>query len=84
MSTRTSSASVILSEILDERPGKGVLAVELDAGRKEIIPGFGTFGTRTRAARTGRNPTTGQPMEIPKKTYAYFRPGKTLRERVEK
>ena len=84
MSTRTSSASVILSEILDERPGKGVLAVELDAGRKAIIPGFGTFGTRTRAARTGRNPATGQPMEIPKKTYAYFRPGKTLRERVEK
>ncbi len=77
-------AGDVLSAIFDARPGKGILAVELDAGRKVTIPGFGTFGTRTRNARTGRNPATGQPIRIPRKTYVYFRPGKTLRERIEK
>lgn len=80
----TTKAGDVLSELFDARPGKGILAVELDAGRKVTIPGFGTFGTRTRKARTGRNPATGETIQIPKKTYVYFRPGKTLRERVEK
>jgi DNA-binding protein HU-beta len=49
-----------------------------------VIPGFGTFGTRKRAARKGTNPATGKKIDIPAKNYAYFKPGKTLRERVEK
>ncbi len=77
-------ADEVLSALFDARPGKGILAVELDAGRKVTITGFGTFETRTRGARMGRNPATGQPMRIPRKTYVYFRPGKTLRDRVEK
>ncbi|PIE16088.1 MAG: DNA-binding protein HU [Proteobacteria bacterium] len=72
----------ILDIIFGAKPGEGIIAVELDAGRKVTVPGFGTFGTKTRAARTGRNPATGAQIEIPAKTYAYFRPGKTLRERV--
>lgn len=62
----------------------GIIATELDAGRKVVLPGFGTFGTRERAARTGTNPATGAKINIPSKTYAYFKPGKTLKERVEK
>ena len=58
---------MILSEILDERPGKGVLAVELDAGRKEIIPGFGTFGTtypsRQDRQESDHRSTHGDPQE---------------------
>lgn len=77
-------ADEVLSALFDARPGKGILAVELDAGRKVTITGFGTFGTRTRKARMGRNPATGEKLTIPRKTYVYFRPGKTLRERVEK
>jgi DNA-binding protein HU-beta len=38
---------------------KGIVAVELDAGRKVTVPGFGTFATRKRSARQGRNPATG-------------------------
>lgn len=73
----------VLNVIFAADPGNGIIAVELDAGKKVVIPGFGTFGTRTRQARTGTNPATGSKIEIPQKTYAYFKPGKTLRERVE-
>ena len=74
----------MLNSIFSAESGKGIIAVELDAGRKVTIPGFGTFLTRRRAARTGTNPTTGEKIPIPEKNYAYFKPGKTLRERVEK
>ena len=68
--------------IFDSGPGTGIIATELDAGRKVTIPGFGTFGTKSRAARTGTNPATGQRIMIAAKKYAYFKPGKTLRDRV--
>lgn len=77
-------AMEVLNAIFSADAGKGIIAVELDAGGKVTIPGFGTFGTRKRAARTGTNPTTGNKIDIPEKNYAYFKPGKTLRERVEK
>jgi DNA-binding protein HU-beta len=48
------------------------------------IPGFGTFATKHRGARQGRNPATGATITIPAKKYVHFKPGKTLRERVEK
>jgi len=72
----------IVNLIFAAEPGKGIIAVELDAGRKVTIPGFGTFGTKDRAARTGRNPSTGATIQIAAKSYAYFKPGKTLRDRV--
>ena len=46
------------------------------------IVGFGTFGTRNRPARTGRNPRTGESLEIPASTAPTFKPGKTLRDSV--
>jgi DNA-binding protein HU-beta len=75
-------ASEVVDCIFDANPGKGIIAVELDAGRKVTIPGFGTFGTKHRAARTGTNPATGQKIQIAAKSYAYFKPGKTLRDRI--
>jgi DNA-binding protein HU-beta len=77
-------AAEVLNALFDADPGKGILAVELDAGRKVTVPGFGTFGTKKRAARTGTNPATGKKINISAKAYAYFKPGKTLRERVAK
>jgi DNA-binding protein HU-beta len=74
----------IINAIFSAEKGEGIIAVELDANRKVVIPGFGTFGTRKRAARKGTNPATGKKIDIPAKNYAYFKPGKTLRERVEK
>ncbi|MCB9681127.1 MAG: HU family DNA-binding protein [Alphaproteobacteria bacterium] len=72
----------IVDIIFSAKSGEGIIAVELDAGRKVTIPGFGTFGTKSRAARSGRNPSTGAVIPISAKKYAYFKPGKTLRERV--
>jgi nucleoid DNA-binding protein len=45
-----------------------------------IISGFGTFGTTSREARTGRNPRTGKSIEIPAIKSAKFKPGKQLKE----
>lgn len=79
-----SKAGEVVNALFDAEPGKGIIAIELDAGRKVTIPGFGTFGTKSRAARTGTNPATGKPISIQAKKYAYFKPGKTLKERVVK
>lgn len=75
-------AADVINAIFDARPGKGIIAVELDAGRKVTIPGFGTFATRQRAARTGTNPSTGKPINIAAKKHPTFKAGKTLKERV--
>ena len=74
----------VINAIFSAEPREGIIAVELDAGRKVTVPGFGTFGTKKRAARTGTNPATGKKINISAKAYAYFKPGKTLRERVAK
>ncbi len=42
--------------------------------------GFGTFEPKTRPARTGRNPQTGEALEIPEKTVPVFKAGKKLRD----
>ncbi|MFQ6082841.1 MAG: HU family DNA-binding protein [Candidatus Aminicenantia bacterium] len=77
-------AKSAVDSIFDARPGKGIIAIELDSGRKVTLPGFGTFEPRTRKARSGRNPRTGARIQIPAKKYPAFKPGKTLKERVKK
>ncbi len=52
-----------------------------EGGRVELR-GFGAFSTRERQARTGRNPRTGEKVEVPAKRVAYFKPGKEIRERL--
>ncbi len=63
---------------------KGVIAVELDAGRSVTLPGFGSFVTRKRAAREARNPLTGATIHVAAKNYPSFKPGKTLKDKVAK
>lgn len=46
------------------------------------IVGFGTFSRKERAARTGRNPSTGEPMEIKASTTVSFRPSPSLKQEV--
>ena len=75
-------AGEVINEIFSADSGKGIIAVELDGGHKVTIPGFGTFDTKTRAARMGTNPATGAKIQIPRKSYVTFKPGKTLRDRV--
>jgi nucleoid DNA-binding protein len=52
----------------------------LSDGDKVAIPGFGTFEARQRAARTGRNPQTGESMEIAASTAAGFKPASALKK----
>ncbi|MCZ6680703.1 MAG: HU family DNA-binding protein [Candidatus Poribacteria bacterium] len=54
----------------------------LAAGDSVGLIGFGTFEVKTRAAREGRNPQTGDPISIPEKKVPTFKPGKGLREAV--
>ncbi len=51
-------------------------------GERIEIRGFGSFTVKHRDARTGRNPKTGSPVEIPPKRIPFFTVGKELRERV--
>ncbi len=76
------AAADIVDTIFSTKPGEGIIAVELDAGRKVSISGFGTFATKRRSARSGRNPATGQAIHIPARNYAHFAPAKGLKDRV--
>ncbi len=49
-----------------------------DGGRVELR-GFGAFSTREREARKGRNPRTGESVDVPAKRVPYFKPGKEMR-----
>ncbi len=68
--------------------GKAVDAVfdsitgELAGGGEVRLVGFGTFSTSKRKASTGRNPRTGEPMQIPASTQAKFKAGKGLKDAV--
>lgn len=75
-------AAEVVDAIFSTKDGEGILAVELDAGRKVSIAGFGTFETRRSSARKGRNPQTGEEIEIAARTVAKFRPAKGLKDRV--
>lgn len=52
-----------------------------EGGRVELR-GFGAFSTRGRDARTGRNPRTGETVDVAAKRVPYFKPGKEMRQRL--
>ena len=54
----------------------------LKADEKIQLVGFGSFETKKRAARTGRNPSTGEPMDIPAARLPAFKAGKALKDAV--
>ncbi|MBB3114120.1 DNA-binding protein HU-beta [Paenibacillus phyllosphaerae] len=55
----------------------------LAGGDKVQLIGFGNFETSKRAGRTGRNPQTGEPMDIPESVVPKFTAGKKLREAIK-
>ena len=59
-----------------------VITDALARGEKVTLAGFGTFQVRERKARRGRNPRTGQTIQISAKKVPKFVPGKGLREKV--
>ena len=54
----------------------------LASGGRVELRGFGAFSTRERDARKGRNPRTGDTVEVPGKRVPYFKPGKEMRLRL--
>lgn len=56
----------------------------LNEGEKIELRGFGSFRVRERNARKGRNPKTGESVSIPAKRVAYFKPGKDLKDLINK
>lgn len=59
-----------------------VIGAALQADENVTIPGFGSFKVATRAARTGRNPSTGEAIKIAAAKVASFKAGTTLKTRV--
>ena len=54
----------------------------LARGGRVELRGFGAFSTRQREARKGRNPRTGDTVDVPEKRVPYFKPGKEMRARL--
>ena len=55
---------------------------QLQGGGRVELRGFGAFSTRARDARRGRNPRTGEPVDVDAKRVPYFKPGKEMRARL--
>lgn len=60
------------------------IAQALANGDRVELRGFGAFSVKTRPARTGRNPRTGEPVEVEAKSVPFFKTGKELRERLNR
>lgn len=59
------------------------IKANLAAGEKVQLIGFGSFEVRERAARKGRNPQTGEEIEIPATKVPAFKPGKSLKSAIK-
>lgn len=73
-----SDAEVVINTIFD------AIGDALAAGERVELRGFGSFSTKRRNARMGRNPKTGELVSVPAKLVPHFKPGKDLRERVDR
>jgi integration host factor subunit beta len=87
--------SELVKEIADQFPGLSLADVEsvteifldsitaqLAAGGRVELRGFGTFTVRSRDAREGRNPRTGETVAVAAKHVPHFKAGKELRDRL--
>lgn len=59
------------------------MSLALENGERIEIRGFGSFSLHYRPPRKGRNPKTGEPVNLPEKYVPHFKPGKELRDRVD-
>jgi len=70
-------AEVVVNEIFQ------AISEALANGERVELRGFGSFTTKRRNPRVGRNPKTGESVQVPGKTVPHFKPGKELRDRVD-
>ena len=71
-------AEHIVDAILEE------VVVALSRGDRVELRGFGAFSVRSRRARIGRNPRTGEHVSVEQKSVPFFKTGKEMRERLNK
>ncbi|MDQ2892385.1 MAG: integration host factor subunit beta [Pseudomonadota bacterium] len=87
--------SELVQQLCDDNPGLSIADIErivttffdqitdqLAANGRVELRGFGAFSTRERDARTGRNPRTGEVVDVDAKRVPYFKPGKEMRARL--
>ena len=95
MGDRTLIRSELVQKLCEDHPDLTVKEIErvvsaffdsiidqLQAGGRVELRGFGAFSTREREARKGRNPRTGEAVDVNAKRVPYFKPGKEMRERL--
>ncbi len=84
LASKSGLTQALSAEVLEMifNPVFGIIADQLQAGDKVSIGGFGTFETRQRAARSGRNPRTGESITIAAKNYPAFKAAKSLKDRI--
>ena len=89
--TKSELIERLVSRLADFSPHKVEIAVKemieqlsgsLEQGDRIEIRGFGSFSLHHRAPRVGRNPKTGETVQLGAKQVPHFKPGKELRERV--
>ncbi len=68
----------IVNTILNE------IVAAMARGDRVELRGFGAFSVKNRPARTGRNPRTGEHVEVEKKSVPFFKTGKEMRERLNR
>ena len=66
----------IVSTIFEE------ITEAISSGKRVELRGFGAFSSKKREARVGRNPRTGEPVEVEQKSVPFFKTGKNLRKRL--
>ena len=81
LSLKDSKAAI--DALFSTQPKRGIIVGELVKRKKVQITGFGTFETRRRKARDGRNPQTGEKIKIAAARFPAFQAGRGLKERVK-
>ena len=72
--TKQTDAARLVDTLFD------TIAASLKKGDQVAVAGFGTIVAKTRAAREGRNPSTGKAIQIPQRTSAAFKPASALKD----
>jgi integration host factor subunit beta len=81
--SRVSDLTKKHSEVIVETVFKSIIDA-LHRGEKIELRGFGSFRLRKREPRKGRNPKTGDKVDVPPKRVPYFKPGKELKDLINK
>jgi integration host factor subunit beta len=81
--SRVSDLTKKHSEVIVDTVFRSIIEA-LHRGEKIELRGFGSFRLRKREPRKGRNPKTGDKVDVPPKKVPYFKPGKELKELINK